>query len=150
MHNQSRITSIKSPRSCTESLTNALNPATASTDALSQTIFCKFTIMKSDDIKQIGIYIFAALSVLVAVRVLYVSISDFFDSNALAFQMFHLTPSQILLLDGIFIIIHLTLLILLCYFFLNKNSKKLFISSLAIWAFLFLEIFLESLFRHDV
>ncbi|MDB5209558.1 MAG: hypothetical protein JWQ30_385 [Sediminibacterium sp.] len=106
--------------------------------------------MKLQNIKKISAYVFAALSVLVTLRILYVSITDFFDNNALAFQMLTLSYNQILFEDTIIIIIHLGLLVLLVRFLSQKNIKGIFIASLSIWIFTFLQFYFESFFRYSV
>jgi hypothetical protein len=95
-------------------------------------------------------YFFGIISCALAIRVIYISVADFFDPNSILFQMLDLPLSAIYMLDSVVTIIFGVLTIMLLIFMYRGNVRRITVLSALVWLFVFLELYLENKFRIQV
>ena len=96
------------------------------------------------------LYSFIAVSIFIALYVIYAVGLDFFDPNNISFQILNLSHAQIILLDMAEIFILLLLLAFLIIWIVKKNINKVILMSISIWVFTLLIFLIENSFRLKV
>ena len=94
------------------------------------------------------LYLFAIISAILPIRIIAVLINDFVDSNSISFQMIDMSPSKLLLLDAIEIIVFGTLLILLFISGLKGKIKNVLFVCILIWICILLQALIEMNLPH--
>jgi len=95
------------------------------------------------------------LSIILAILALIITYGmgrDFFDSDTLAMslQMQDLSKAQILMLDACEIIINLTMVIILVFWAIKNNIRKMAISSICILTFIIVEFLIDRFFQNPI
>jgi hypothetical protein len=93
------------------------------------------------------ISIFAFLSFLLSLYSIFVNSRDVYDSSSVTFQMLNLSEPQIYLIDAVFIISHISLIVLMSIGWIRHNIRTVIIAALLISSLFFLQYFIEGIFR---
>ncbi len=96
------------------------------------------------------LYLFVAVSIFIALYIIYAVGLDFFDPNNISFQILNLTHAQIIILDIAEIFIFLTLIAFLVFWVVKKNMNKVILTRISIWIFTLLIFLIENSFRLKV